>query len=193
MSEINNFIEKTKGVSKTFFSFNDLTKFYQGKQKNLPVIINRLVKSGKIIRLTRGFYTFNLSMVDWEALACEILKPSYISLEYALWKYGIINEIPATITLITTKKHRFYNLLSNTFEYSYINPKIFGGYKIEKNILIAEKEKALLDEVYFISLHKRIFNLKSIDISKINKKILKKWLKYYPPSILKLLQRFKFI
>ncbi|MCL4377950.1 MAG: hypothetical protein M1409_06170, partial [Actinobacteria bacterium] len=148
---------------------------------------------GKIIRLTRGFYTLNLSTVDWESLACEILKPSYISLEYALWRYGIINEIPARITLITTKKHRIYNLLSNTFEYSYINPKIFMGYRIEKNILIAEKEKALLDEVYLINLKKRFLNLKSIDMSKINKKILKKWLKYYPPYTWKVLKEFKII
>lgn len=190
MSKIEILLEQLKGFPKTYFSKNDLEKFYPGKDKNIGVVLNRLVKRKKIIRLIRGFYTFNLSSLDLESLSCEILTPAYISLEYALWRYGMMNEIPARITLITTKKSRLYTFSNNTFEYSHFNPTLFFGYKIEKNILIAEKEKAFLDEIYLISLKKRSLNLKNINLSSLDKKLIKKLVKNYPLFTRKLLKTY---
>ena len=124
-----------------------------------------------------------------ESLSSEMLKPSYISLEYALWRYGVISEIPARITLVTTKKPRLYIFPNNTFEYSHFNSALFFGYRIEKNVLLAEKEKALLDEFYLISLKKREINLGSFTLSSLNKNLLKKWLKFYPAFTQKLAEK----
>ena len=179
------FLEKLKQIDKSYFSLSDLKKIYPGKKKNLEVVLHRLVKQKRIERLSRGYYSLNLSSVDWEALACQILKPSYISLEYALHYWGIIDQIPARITSITTKKKREYRFKNNLFEYSRISPKLYFGYKIEGNILIAEKEKALLDELYLISLKKRSLALKSLDLSKINKPLFNKWLKKFPAYVMK--------
>ncbi len=187
MPEINIFVERLKTFPKSYFSLTDLKKFYPGKEGNLPVVLNRLVKKKTIIRLMRGFYTLNLSFLDQEALACEILKPSYISFEYALWRHGMMNEVPARITLATTRQPRSYTLPNSVLEYSHLTPKLFFGYRIEKNILLAEKEKAFLDEVYLISLKKRAFNLKRLDLSLLDKNRLKKWSLEYPVFVHRLL------
>ena len=190
MSEAGILLERLKGFPKSYFSKNDLRKFYPGKESNLGVILNRLVKDRKIIRLIRNFYALNLTTLDWEALSCEMVKPAYISLEYALWRYSMLSEVPARITLITTQKSRLYTLTGNIFEYSHLNPKLFFGYKIEKNILLAEKEKSFLDELYLISLKKRSLNLKKLDLASLDRGLLKKWSRVYPSFTQRLLTPF---
>ncbi|MFH1890424.1 MAG: hypothetical protein ABIJ91_02575 [Candidatus Kuenenbacteria bacterium] len=181
-------IEKLKSIPKSFFSFSDLGKFYSGRKEDLKVVVYRLIKQKKLIRLLKGYYTLELSQVDWQQFACELIQPSYISLEYALHQYGLIDQVPARITLVTQKKTREFKFSSQVFEYSHFTPKFYFGYKIEGNFLIAEKEKALLDELYLISLKKRSLSLKSLDLTLINKKLFNLWLKKFPSYTQKLAQ-----
>jgi len=183
------FLEKLKTIPKSYFSFVDLAKFYPGKKNDLKVVLHRLVNQDKLIRLIKGYYTINLAGTDWEQLACGLLGRSYISLEYALHQYRIIDQVPSNITLVTTKKSRTFKLPTQVFEYSHITPELFFGYRIEENFLIAEKEKALLDELYLISLKKRHLSLQSLDISKINKKLFYQWLKKFPGYTQKLAKK----
>ena len=189
MSQTEALLERLRNFPKTYFFRSDVKKFYPGKENNLSVILNRLVKRKKIIRLMRNLYALNLATLDWEMLASELVKPAYISLEYALWRYGLITEIPARITLVTTGKSRTYTFPGNVFEYVHINPTRFFGYIIEKNTLLAEKEKTILDELYLVSLKKRSFNLKNINLSLLDKKLLEKWAQKYPVFTEKLLHK----
>ena len=184
-------LEKLKSIPKSYFSFPDLGKFYSGNKKDLKVVVHRLVKQKRLVRLFRGYYALDLVRVDWEQFACELVQPSYVSLEYALNQYGIIDQIPARITLATTKKSRELILPNQVLEYSHLNPKLYFGYKIEGNFLIAEKEKALLDELYLISLKKRLLSLESLDLSKINKNLFSEWSKKYPSYTQKLAKKLK--
>lgn len=183
------FIEKLSSIPKTYFSLCDLEKFYSGGKDDLKVVLHRLVKQKKMRRLLRGYYTLNVSYVDWEQLACELVRPSYISFEYALYQHGLINQIPARITLAATKKRREFQLPGQVLEYSHINPKLYFGYKIEGSFLIAEKEKALLDELYLISLKKRHLSLESLNLASLNKKIFSQWLKKFPVYTQKLARK----
>ena len=186
------FLEKLKAVGKSYLSFRDLAKFYPGKKENLKVVLYRLVAQNKLVRLMKGYYTLDLAQVDWEQFACELLRPSYISLEYALHQYDIIDQVPVRITLITTKKGREFRLPDQVLEYSHITPRLYFGYKIQGNFLIAEKEKALLDELYLISLKKRHFSLEGLDISRINKKLFNQWLKKFPIYTQRLARKLRF-
>lgn len=182
-------IEELKLISKSYFSFADLGKFYSGNKKDLKVVVHRLVKQKRLSRLIKGYYALDLVRVDWEQFACELVQPSYVSLEYALNQYGIIDQIPARITLVTTKKSRELILPNQVLEYSHLNPKLYFGYKIEGNFLIAKKEKALLDELYLISLKKRHLSLESLDLTKINKNLFNEWSKKYPSYTQKLAKK----
>ncbi|MAG45000.1 hypothetical protein CL633_03895 [bacterium] len=175
------FLENLKSIkNKTYFAYADLQKIYPGKEKNLKVILNRFNKQKKLIQILKGWYTLDKARLDYEALACELVKPSYISLEYALHLHGIINQVPNTITLITLKKSKNFNLENYNLEYARIKQDLYFGFKIQDKILIAEAEKALLDELYLISRGKRHFGLDDLNLENINKTRFKKWLKLFP-------------
>ncbi|MFH1713036.1 MAG: hypothetical protein ABH896_02505 [Candidatus Jacksonbacteria bacterium] len=184
-------LDKLKSISKSYFSSKDIAKFYSGSLKEATVVIHRLVKQKKLVRLLRGYYTLNLARVDWEQLACELIQPSYISFEYALNYYGIIDQIPMRITLATTKKGREYELPGQIFEYSHFTPKVYFGYQIQGNMVIAEREKALLDELYLISLKKRHLSLEGLNLNQINKKLFNQWLRKFPVYTQKLAKTLK--
>ncbi|MBI4653130.1 hypothetical protein HY750_02650 [Candidatus Kuenenbacteria bacterium] len=184
-------LKKIKETPKSYLSFKDLAKFYLGKKENLKVVLHRMAVQNKLVRLMKGYYALNLAQIDWEGFACELLRPSYISLEYALHQYDIIDQIPARITSITTKRGREFRLPGQVLEYSHIFSGLYFGYKIQGNSLIAEKEKALLDELYLISLKKRHLSLTSLNLSKINKKLFNQWLKKFPIYTQRLAKKLK--
>jgi hypothetical protein len=86
-------------------------------------------------------------------LACEMYKPSYVSLEYALSFHGLIPEKVMDVTCISTKKTRRITNSFGTFSYRHIKSAGFGGFLIRKDeaglpYFLAEPEKALVDFVY---------------------------------------------
>ena len=127
--------------------------------KHPRVKINDLLKKKSIIRVKKGLYVFGPELArepySKETLANLIYGPSYISLEYALSFYGLIPERVETVTSVTNKRNKFFNTPAGSFSYRYINPSIYSCgitlYKQDRyhSILIATREKALSDILYF--------------------------------------------
>jgi len=140
------------------FDYNFIRQALSG-YKNPRVKINDLLKKGAIIRVKKGLYVFGPSLArepySKEILANLIYGPSYISLEYALSFYGLIPERVETITSVTNKRKKLFNTPVGIFSYKYINPSIYSYgvtlYDLDKHhsILIATKEKAFSDMLYF--------------------------------------------
>lgn len=127
--------------------------------KNPRVKINDLLKKGKIIRVKKGLYVFGPELAkepySKEVLANLIYGPSYLSLEYALSFYGLIPDRVEAVTSVTNKRKKFFHTPVGIFSYRYISPSIYSYgvtlYEMDKHrsILIASKEKALSDMLYF--------------------------------------------
>jgi len=140
------------------FDYNIL-KYALCKYKNPRVKINDLLKKGHIIRIKKGLYIFGPEMArepySKEVLANLVYGPSYISLEYALSFYGLIPERVETVTSITNKRRKIFDTPIGIFSYRYINPSIYSSgvtlHDVDKyhSILIASKEKAVFDMLYF--------------------------------------------
>lgn len=140
------------------FDYGSL-KYALRAYKNPRVKINDLLKKGHIIRVKKGLYIFGPEMAKGpyskEVLANLIYGPSYISLEYALSFYGLIPERVETVTSITNKRKKCFDTPVGIFSYRYINPSIYPGgvtlHDLDKyhSILIASKEKAFFDMLYF--------------------------------------------
>ncbi|MBW1701877.1 MAG: hypothetical protein JRJ11_13455 [Deltaproteobacteria bacterium] len=140
------------------FDYNFI-KHALSEYKNPRVKINDLLKKGEIIRVKKGLYVFGPELArepySKETLANLIYGPSYISLEYALSFYGLIPERVETVTSVTNKRKKLFNTPVGIFSYRYINPSIYSYgvtlYEVDKHhsILIATKEKALSDMLYF--------------------------------------------
>ena len=120
--------------------------------------INKLKRKGYIETLKRGLYLhtspFVQNPISKEIIANTMLSPSYISFDYALYYYGLIPESVFDITSATTKRSKSFKSNNGTYSFKQIKKKLFPfGLTIEStqngNFIIALKEKALCDKVYY--------------------------------------------
>lgn len=132
--------------------------------KNLDYWVQKLIKQGEIIVLKKGLYVSKPYLLSFEKnpslresyleyLANILRYPSYLSLEYALSKYGIIPEGVYSLTSVTLKSSRVYNNSLGNFIYKSIKKNLFSNFENKdfegKRIKMATKEKALFDYLYF--------------------------------------------
>ncbi len=133
---------------KRIFSINDIAQLTEREKSVLWVELHRLVKSGTLERVARGWYVNPFYPPSPEEIGMVLRRPSYISMEYALSMKNILSQSSYTLTLITLKQPYTYGRGQWNFEYHQISRRLFFGYLEERGILIAEPEKALLDMIY---------------------------------------------
>jgi predicted transcriptional regulator of viral defense system len=85
-------------------------------------------------------------------VATQLIEPSYISFNSALYLKGIIQQPPLSVVECVTTKNSF-KLGKPRIEYHKIVPELYFGYeRIERYgsyVWVAAPGKALLDKVYF--------------------------------------------
>jgi len=140
------------------FTGQEFIRIFQTSPLVTKYFLETQVKDGFLSRLKRGIYMLKTDQPSEEEIANAIYKPSYISFEYALAYYNLIPEMVYTITSATTKPTRLFDVSGKAFSYQTIKKEAFTGYSLnkigDKIFLIAEKEKALIDYLYFVSLKK---------------------------------------
>lgn len=186
------FRKKLESLGKTYFTVQELKKFYRNKKSSLKNLLSRWSKEEVIFSLSNGYYCFDIERLDYLNHACNLIKPSYISFEYALNYYGLIEQVPQVITLATVKRHKFIHSGPYTYEYTKMKKELFFGYEKIDQYYIALPEKALLDTIYLLSRNKRLADLSSLNYKKINKDRLYKYAKKFPDYVtdkLKSIQR----
>ena len=108
--------------------------------------------------LKKGLYVYNPVydevLISKEIIANILLGPSYISFDYALWHHGLIPESVHEIQSATTKRSKSYNTPLGLFCYKQIKKELYPialeiHHTKNGNIIIASKEKALCDKVYY--------------------------------------------
>jgi predicted transcriptional regulator of viral defense system len=157
----------------SLFSLSDFSRLFNIRNDlTLYKKIARLEQKKIVKKLIKGKYFFALNPPNDFAIANYLYQPSYISLESALSFYGIITGFPYKITSISTKKSRLFNTDQKEFQYSQIAADLFWGYEKRENFLLADKEKALLDYLYFFSKGIKSFDREEFDLQEINQKKL---------------------
>lgn len=107
-----------------------------------------------LLRLRKNLYFLKeRELKDEFILANRLYEPSYVSLESALNYYGIIPDVPFSVTSITIKKTQEFKNQFGLFLYRSLKPELFFGWqevKIDKVYFykIAKPEKALFDFIY---------------------------------------------
>lgn len=133
---------------KKLFSLSDLVQLTGEKKSSLSVQLTRLVQANIVQRAAQFWYENPFNTPSPEEIAMIIRHPSYLSMEYAISKHGILSQAVHTLTLVTTKLPYIYKNQHTTYEYHQIDKSLFWGYKREGTVLTAEPEKALLDLIY---------------------------------------------
>lgn len=117
----------------------------------------RWVERGKLLKVRRGWYsvsqTYQQEVVDPFYLATTVKPASYISLQSALYFYGLIPEFVPTVTSITTGRPEKLSCSLATVIYRHLKTSLFWGFKEKKitnhqTTVIATPEKALCDLLY---------------------------------------------
>jgi len=164
-----------ENLKNPIFSLHDLALF---GQKAIPSQISNLAKKGDIIRLKNGLYVIasRKNNVVPEYIAFRMYDPSYVSLEWALYKHGLMPDIPYNVTSITAKPTREFKTSFGSFIYKSVKPDLFFGYTKREDVagqpyLLALPEKALLDYLY-LNLS-RLKNQADIDSLRLNPFTLK--------------------
>jgi len=146
----------------TYYTKQNLNLYLNKEGEALSYWIKKLINKGLLIPIKKGFYisSFYLDKVKerneteeyFEYLAGIIRYPSYISLEYALAKYGLIPESVFRITSVSKKTTRKYVSKLTAFSYRKIKDSLFMGFiekKYEKQVIrFATPSKALFDYLY---------------------------------------------
>ncbi len=184
-----NILKKLKELKKTYFTVNELSRILGIKRPSIDTILSRLVKAGVLQRAGRGIYIVLGSPIELDKMATQIFRPCYISFETALSRYGIIDQIPYSVTLASSKGTKKITLCGRSIEISKIKKSLFFGYVMEGGVLIATPEKALLDMLYMVSLGKSFFDLSELDLKDISKKKILELSKKYPKATQRLLKR----
>ena len=148
--------------------------FAVDKDNTLYKILQRMEKNGVIVRLRNGKYRFAFREVNEFETANFLLSPSYISFESALSFHGILPQFPYTITSATPLKSRTLVCEGREYEFSHLEKKNFFGFVKKDKFLVAEPEKALLDQLYFMSKKLRQVHVEDLDFTRIGRKKLKK-------------------
>lgn len=123
------------------------------RRESLRVQLSRWMKRGKVVGLRRGMYAlpepFRRAPLDPAHLANQLYKPSYLSGLWALGHYDLIPEHVVWLTSVTPRVPRRFENPFGTFDYRHVKQGAFFGCKAvrsgEREIMVAEPEKALLD------------------------------------------------
>lgn len=145
-------------------------------------VMKRLINSGVLEKIERNKYILtNVEISDFK-LASFLYVQSYVSFETALNFYGILSQFPYEITSATPRKTIKKLFKGKIFSYTHIKKELFWGYEKKEDFFIAIPEKALLDQLYISSRGYKKINLAEYDLSLMDFKKIKKYLKFYPSS-----------
>jgi predicted transcriptional regulator of viral defense system len=182
-------IAKLMGFPKPYFTVADLEKILGLKRESLYVTLTRLVRAGILVRLRKNAYKLFLAETDVEKVANELYFPSYLSFESALSAYGILSQIPYTLTFATSRPSKRMVVRDTEVEYRHLKGDLFLGYTFEHGKYIATPEKALMDELYLMSRGKTKIDIEELDLREIDRSLLEEYASKFPGYMSKLVTR----
>ena len=126
---------------------------------SVQTALYRWMKTGQVIALkkgvymTRRFYELHRADAEFAPMVSAILIPqSYLSLTYALQRFGVISDVTYPITGITLKQTRVITNTLGTYTFHNIKASLYLGYTTTEYMGIpisqATMAKALFDFLY---------------------------------------------
>lgn len=137
--------------NRALFSLADLKKLLHLKDSTVYVQLNRLTRAGLLVRLKRDVYCLRLGKADDFEVANFLYRPSYVSLESALAYYGILLQVPQAIISVTPRRAKRFSISGKEFIYLHLDQRYYFGCEQNNKFLIAGREKAIIDTVFFAS------------------------------------------
>lgn len=142
------------------FSTNDAAAALGISRVHASKILARLAEAHQIVRLMRGLWG-TPERIDPLLLPLILTAPlpSYISLQTALYHYGMIEQIPERIYAVSPARSRVFRTPLGTVSIHHVPPAFFTGYEYvgPSGVCLATPEKALIDLAYLGPARSRLF------------------------------------
>jgi len=143
------------GVPLTHGALVSMLKEYRSPNDKIV----RLIDEGWLVPIKKGLYAVSPERttipISTPLLANLLYGPSYVSMDYALYHYGIIPERVVEVTSMTTRRGKVYDIPIGRFSYTH-SPLDFYPVGIDRventdktGFLMASPEKALCDRLVF--------------------------------------------
>ena len=175
-------LKKLEKLKKDYYSVKDLERILDIPVDNLRKQLTRWVEKGFLIRVAKGIYAPYGTEIDVLKIANQMYYPSYLSFESVLSKYGILSQVPYTLTFATPKRSKKMILNDVEVEFTKLSDKYFFGYTYENGINIASPEKALVDCLYLVSKGKRVIGVDELYLKNVDKENLIEISKVFPEN-----------
>lgn len=153
-------------------------------------ILRRLADDGIVVQIRRGLWALNRE-IDPYALPEHLTAPypSYISIWTALYRHGMIDQIPREIYIVSLDRSKRIRTPLGIFVIQHLTPGLFGGFETRDRVRMATPEKGLFDTVYLAgSRGERFARLPELELpSGFAERELRRWVKRIPSSRLRTL------
>jgi predicted transcriptional regulator of viral defense system len=151
-------LQRLRQLGVPTFETRDVSALLQVSPANASVLLTRLAARGLVNRIARGRWHIGETT---PALLAEQLAapwPAYVSLQSALFRHGIIEQVPAITYLVTPGRARRIQTPGGTLSLHHIPPELFGGFEVaDDGAKVATAEKALFDLLYLSPTRSRLF------------------------------------
>ena len=131
------------------------------------MLLRRLESAGQIERIGRGLWLIDRS-ADRAVIVPYLTRPfpSYVSLWSALSLYGMIEQIPKHVFVISLDRPKTIETPLGVYSIHHVVPEVFGGYRgDDRSGFFATAEKALFDGVYLPSAQRRNAHLPELELA----------------------------
>ena len=164
MDIINTILSSSRTVFTTqWLAMMDSTR----TRESLNNSLRYYARTGVLHSPRNGIYT--KPTYNEQEMACALLKPSYISMEYVLARAGVTFQYSDEITCVSYQG-RTIEIDGKSYVFRQINPMIWAnmqGIEQRDNIAIATPERAFLDMMYLSSGQCYFDNLHPLNKKKV--------------------------
>lgn len=177
-----NWIERLR-FGKAIYNFGELLRMSGLSVASLRRAIHRLGQKGLLINLSKGLYANSFALPSVEQVAGILYPPCYISLEFALFLHGILDQAPFVVTCVTTNKTKRFQTKLGEITYFHIKPALFYGFEFRDGLPLAWLEKAVLDYIYLQRQNGVTPVMDEWDLTSLNPERLSSLMKAYPKTV----------
>jgi predicted transcriptional regulator of viral defense system len=184
------------GIEKLYFSPVDIAETLGISGNSALVTCCRYVKNGFLIRLKRNSYILRqkwdyITKEELFKIANMLLAPSYVSLSTSLSHGSASNKNQGDfIESISLKRTKSVKIEGIVFNYLKIKQDYYSPSQEKDSCQIASPEKSLLDILYLKYHGKYNIDISSVDLTRLNKKVLAELASLYPEKIRKYFEKY---
>ena len=151
-------LQRIQALQVPSFETRDVSALLQVSPANASALLGRLARRNLVNRLTRGRWTLDRQSRDLLAEKVAAPAPAYLSLQSALFRHGVIEQVPGMIYAVTLGRARKVHTSNGTVSLHRLPPALFGGFEqMADGAKVATVEKALFDLCYLSPTRSRLF------------------------------------